>query len=124
MNKFLAYAAVLIALLAALAMVEADPIASKAELVNEIEDDDEDTNQLDGGLGKDIVKMFGRHDVLEQGVLPVTDSRTGECKGSKDKKACATCCAATGKASFYALKTIRHHCVCFETNNEYKPSFE
>lgn len=90
-------------------------------LVNELEEDVD--SGLDGGFSSNSIgKLFGRNDVLEDGIGNLNDKVTGECRSSKNREACRVCCGTTDKAFSYELAPGRltsmslHRCTCFSRN--------
>lgn len=115
MNKlFVSLVCVAIALSATLVAAVGEHQSSK--LANELE---EESASPDGGLDS-LGSIFGRNDVLEDGVGSLHDQITGDCRSSKNEAACRTCCGITDKAYSYSLAANRitkfslHRCICFE----------
>lgn len=87
----------------------------EGELTNELpEADNGDEDSYDGG----ITDLFGRNNVLEDGVGNLVPPKRGNCAGSRSESACRNCCQVTGKAYKFSLspgvKSIHWYvCTCF-----------
>lgn len=127
MNKF----NVLIAALMVFAAVAQVALAQQ-ELVNEIGDETDVDDELEGGLftsqakkpvGISAADEWG-WDVLDKnkGLKNLNEKRTPECKGSNTREACQTCCAGLDKAARFKLlgrMTSNGACTCFSRDNAY-----
>lgn len=84
------------------------------ELHDELSESSAEFESPDGG----ITDMWGRTNVLEEGVGNLIEPKKGACKGSKDEAACRNCCEINGKAYKYTLspgvKLRWHVCTCFD----------
>lgn len=116
MNKLLAFA--LFALIALAGLCFNGALAEKDEpLESELEEDFE--LGTDGGANgqKGLRDIWGRHDVIQDGIGDYTEGRKHECQKRKGAEDCKTCCANLGKSYEYApLKREGFRlgkCTCF-----------